>query len=98
MSRISVVAGLALTVLLLVPAGRAEARNPTDELKAHVRQVLDLLRSRRQDRRAAMRHAVEAVLDVPAMAERALGRYWAARTPEERTEFVRVSATRPTPP
>ena len=98
MSRSARAAGFALAVLfLLLPLRHAEAQSPTDELRAHVNQILDLLRGgptaqpgTRQDRRVAMRQAIEAVLYFPAMAERALGRYWAARTPEERTEFVRL--------
>jgi phospholipid transport system substrate-binding protein len=41
-------------------------------------------------RRLAVRNVVNGVVDFPTMAERALGRYWDTRTPEERVEFVRL--------
>lgn len=90
-----VVLGLVTTVVLLPSPARAAS--PTDELRTHVNQVLALLRNGsagkpdlRQERRAAVRQAVEGVLDFPAMAERALGRAWSGRTVDERVEFVRL--------
>ena len=81
-------------MVLLLPA-HAGAASPTDELRSHVNQVLELLRKgtvgkadTRQERRVAVRQVVDGILDVPAMAERALGRAWERRTPEERREFV----------
>src|SRR6185295_13094660 len=94
MSRFAAVV-VTLVVLLFI-AGPARAESPTDELRSHVDQVLSLLRGgpgtpeTRPERRAAVRQVVENALDFPTMAERALGRHWAARTPEERAEFVRL--------
>jgi len=89
---------VALIGVALMPMPRAaEAASPTEQLRGDIADVLALLRDgtlrspeATQQRRSALRRSIEGVLDFPVMAERALGRHWSARTPEERTEFVRV--------
>jgi phospholipid transport system substrate-binding protein len=78
-----------------LPAHDAWAADPTDELRSRVNLVLELLRDpvlavpeAAGNRRLAIRQAVDGVLDFGAMAQRALGRHWEARTPAERQEFV----------
>lgn len=84
-------------ISVLLGPGDARAAGPTEALRAHVNQVLGVLRDAAlrsaestPERRSAVRQVVDDVLDFPAMAERALGRHWAARTSEERAEFVRL--------
>jgi len=82
-------------IILLASAHDVHATSPTETLQGNVNQVLELLRDpglakpeATSVRRAAVRQVVDGALDFPAMAERALGRYWDARTPAERVEFV----------
>jgi phospholipid transport system substrate-binding protein len=82
-------------IILLASAHDVHATSPTETLQGNVNQVLELLRDpglakpeATSIRRAAVRQVVDGALDFPAMAERALGRHWDARTPEERVEFV----------
>ena len=82
-------------ILLHASAHDVHATSPTETLQGNVNQVLELLRDpglakpeATSVRRAAVRQVVDGALDFPAMAERALGRYWDARTPAERVEFV----------
>ena len=89
-------AALIGSLLLLSPLD-ARASSPTETLRGHVSQVLELLRDptlakpeATRLRRSAVRQVVDGVLDFPAMAERALGRHWSARTPNERAEFVQL--------
>lgn len=88
---------LVVSLVLLSSATEARAVSPSDTLREHVTQVLTLLRDpdlakpeATQQRRLALRNVVNGVVDFPAMAERALGRHWDTRTPEERVEFVRL--------
>lgn len=88
---------LLVAVALLLGPDVARAAGPTEALQSHVDQVLALVRDATlgraeatQQRRTALRQVVDGVLDFPAMAERALGRHWFARTPQERTEFVQL--------
>jgi phospholipid transport system substrate-binding protein len=86
-----------VALMLLGPPHDARAASPTEELRSHVAQVLELLRDpdlgKREAvaaRRFAVRQIVDKVLDFRTMAERALGRHWITRTSAERAEFVRV--------
>ena len=86
-----------VAVVLLSSPDNARAAGPSETLQTHVTQVLALLRDPTlarpevtRPRRAAVRQAVDGVIDFPTMAQRALGRHWDARTPEERVEFVRL--------
>jgi phospholipid transport system substrate-binding protein len=86
---------LAFASILAVTA--AEAGAPTDQLKQQVDEVVRVLedpaaKARPARRRAAVRKIAENIFDYPDTARRALGPHWAARTPEERQEFVAIFA------
>jgi phospholipid transport system substrate-binding protein len=89
---------LACTVLLGPPATReARAGAPTDQLRAQVDRVLKLLDEpalkapdKARERRAAVRKVADDIFDFGETARRSLGRHWAARTPQEREEFVKL--------
>jgi phospholipid transport system substrate-binding protein len=86
----------ALFVALLV-AREATAGAPTDQLRTQVDRVLKLLEDsglkapeKAKERRVAVRKVADEIFDFGETAKRALGRHWAARTPEERDEFVKL--------
>jgi phospholipid transport system substrate-binding protein len=91
---------LALACSLLVAplaARGADAGPPTDQLRSQVDRVLKLLEDpalqapdKARERRVAVRKVADEIFDFGETARRALGRHWAARTPEERDEFVRL--------
>lgn len=91
---------LALACSLLVAplaAREADAGAPTDQLRSQVDRVLKLLEDpalqapdKARERRVAVRKVADEIFDFGETARRALGRHWAARTPEERDEFVRL--------
>ena len=82
--------------LLLYPFN-AFADSPTVEIKSTVDQVIQILTNpqlqgedRKQERRKRLREAIFVRFDLQEMAQRALGAHWHRRTPEERTELIRV--------
>ncbi len=90
---------LALVVMgaamLITPAPRVWAGDPTDQLRSHIEQVISVLEgsdARSEggvaDRRTAVRRIAGEIFDFSETARRALGRHWAARTPAEHEEFV----------
>ena len=89
---------LACTVLVGPLAVReAAAGAPTEQLRTHVDRVLKLLDDsslkapdKAKERRAAVRKVADDIFDFAETAKRSLGRHWAARTPEEREEFVKL--------
>ncbi len=81
--------------LLLFVAREAWAGPPTDQLKAHIDQVIKILEdpalkadSKVEERRAAIRRVANGIFDFNEIAKRALARHWRGRTDEERTEFA----------
>lgn len=88
-----------LTAALLVVWAPAEgvAGPATDQIKESVDQVIKILtdptlkgETKVQERRAKIRQVVLQRFGFTEMSKRSLGRYWSERTPEERTEFVRL--------
>ena len=80
----------------LVPR-EAEAGAPTEQLRTQVDKVLKLLEDptlkapdKAKERRTAVRKLADEIFDFSETAKRSLGRHWAARTPEEREEFVKL--------
>jgi phospholipid transport system substrate-binding protein len=80
----------------LVPR-EAEAGAPTEQLRTQVDKVLKLLDDpslkapeKAKERRSAVRKLADEIFDFSETAKRSLGRHWAARTPEEREEFVKL--------
>lgn len=85
--------GSLLVLSLLAPATVARAGTPTDQLKAGVDRILAVfhdpnLQEDADHRRAAVRKISAALFDFHEMARRTLGRYWDARTPDEKDDFT----------
>ena len=85
---------LMLAVLLAAPPA-AVAGEPTEQLKTQVDRVLKLLddpalKEKPKDKRVAVRKIADDIFDFGETAKRSLGRHWAARTPAERDEFVKL--------
>jgi phospholipid transport system substrate-binding protein len=83
------------SALFLVPSSRAEAGEPTDQVKQTVDAVLEVLRNKElskpdktEQRRAQIRKTVSTRFDFEEMAKRSLALHWKKRTPEEQKEFV----------
>lgn len=88
------VAALAALALVAAPA-RAGA--PTDQLRAQIDRVIKVLdepelkkEAKIRERRTAVRKIANEIFDFSETARRSLARHWAARTPAEREEFVRL--------
>ena len=88
-----------VTVALLVVWEPTEslAGLATDQVKGTVDQVIKILtdpalkgEKKIRERRAKIRQVVLQRFGFTEMSKRSLGRYWSERTPEERTEFVRL--------
>jgi phospholipid transport system substrate-binding protein len=95
--RVLVVGLLVAVAVVFGPRAEAWAGPPTDQLRAQVDRVLKTLEdpelkkeSRARERRHAIRRLAEEIFDFNETARRSLGRHWAARTPAEREEFVRL--------
>jgi phospholipid transport system substrate-binding protein len=94
LARIALACALSLT--LAVPYD-AVAGAPTEQLRAQVDRVLKLLDDstlkapdKAKERRSAVRKVADDIFDFGETAKRSLGRHWAARTPQERDEFVKL--------
>jgi phospholipid transport system substrate-binding protein len=92
--RLLLAIALMLTLALTTPPG-ALAGEPIDQLKTQVDRVLKLiddpaLKDKPKDKRVEVRKIAEDIFDFPETAKRSLGRHWAARTPAERDEFVKL--------
>ena len=81
--------------LLLLPTNVAAANSPLTLIRTTVEEVIAVLQDptyqrsdRRQERFAKIRAIVLPRFDSQALAQRALGRYWQARTENERQEFI----------
>jgi len=89
---------LVATALMVVWAPAEGIAGPaTDQVKGTVDQVIKILtdptlkgETKVQERRAKIRQVVLQRFGFTEMSKRSLGRYWSERTPEERTEFVRL--------
>jgi len=89
---------LVTTALMVLWAPAESVAGPaTDQVKGTVDQVLKILtdptlkgETKVQERRAKIRQVVLQRFGFTEMSKRSLGRYWNERTPEERTEFVRL--------
>jgi phospholipid transport system substrate-binding protein len=88
--------GALLSGLLLVSApSRAQAGEPQEKVRETIDAVLAVLQDtsmqgqeHTEKRREKMRQAVYQRFGFEEMAQRALGQYWAKRTPAEKKEFV----------
>ncbi len=91
---LTTVVGLCLIPALVAPV---LAGVPTDQLKEQVDSVIRVLddpalKNKPAERHAAVRKIAEQIFDTQDTARRALGPHWAARTPEEKQEFVHLFA------
>lgn len=88
-------AGAAVAVLWM--PGQGLAGPATDQVKGTVDHVINILtdpalksEQKTKERRAKLRKTVLERFDFSEMSKRSMGRYWNERTPEERTDFVRL--------
>jgi phospholipid transport system substrate-binding protein len=87
---------IALSSLLLAgPARVSEAGEPLDKIRQTVNDVLDVLSDaalkapeRTQERQDKIRQTILQRFGFAEMSQRAMGRHWRKRTPEEKREFV----------
>ena len=82
-------------VLHGMAAGPASAqRSPVDEVRSHNEEVQRVLEqagdSISDQEREGLKDAINAMIDFEELSSRALGRYWADRTDQEKSEFVDV--------
>ncbi len=85
--------------LALCLPGTAGAGAPTDQLKAHIDQVIKILENPElkvdglvKERRSAVRKVANDIFDFAETAKRSLARHWQGRTDKEREEFVDLFA------
>jgi phospholipid transport system substrate-binding protein len=88
---------MTLAAMLALTVSAASAMTPTETVKSRVDQALQTLTETSaasadaaERRRTEIRRAADGLFDFTEMSRRALGRHWAARTPAERQEFVRL--------
>jgi phospholipid transport system substrate-binding protein len=86
-----------LSAVVLCFAGDAFAGLPTDQLKASIDKVLNILNDKtlkapamKAKRREVLMNLSNEVFDWNEMAKRSLGIYWKDRTPDEQREFVKL--------
>lgn len=91
----SVVRAFVIGLLFLSLPGKTLAGKPTEQVKEAVDKVIAILKdpalkgpAKAEERRGRIRRVVKERFDLAEMAKRSLGIHWAARTPEERKEFV----------
>jgi phospholipid transport system substrate-binding protein len=91
------VVALATSALPRSDARAAAVGSASDDLRPAVEQAVHVLTDpglagpeRKARRQAALGKVMEGAIDFPEAARRALGVHWAARTPAERDEFVRL--------
>lgn len=91
---------MALSLVLSVAATAAgAATGPTEQLKASIDRVLQILddpafkpEAKLVERRKAVRRIADEIFDFEEMARRALGQHWRPLTAEQRNEFVPLFA------
>ncbi len=92
--------GMAIALVLAVaPIAPGAATGPTEQLKASIDRVLEILddpafksEARLADRRKAVRRIIDEIFDFEEMAQRALGQHWQTLTADQRKEFVPLFA------
>lgn len=88
---------LFVTLLAWLTTADAVAGPPTDQVRGSIDRVLQILsdpdlkkEARTSERRTAIRTVANEIFDFIEISQRSLARHWAARTPAERQEFVRL--------
>jgi phospholipid transport system substrate-binding protein len=94
---LTVLKTIVLGLVMLCIAGDASAGLPTDQLKASIDKVLNVLNDKtlkapamKAQRREVLMNLSTEVFDWNEMSKRSLGIYWKDRTPEEQMEFVKL--------
>jgi phospholipid transport system substrate-binding protein len=84
--------GKALAAWVMVAGAMAATVGPMDVVQTAVTRVIVVMQDDpgRQQSRAEIRKAAESLFDFEEMARRTLTRHWAARSPAEQAEFVRL--------
>ena len=89
--------GTSLFLFALTSTHSAGAGAPTDQLREGIDRVVKILRDPAlrgdkniTERRVEIAKAADEIFDFAETAKRALGQYWARRTPAEREDFVRL--------
>jgi phospholipid transport system substrate-binding protein len=92
-------AAVLLALAILAAARPAWAGSPTEQLRAQMDQVIEVLEDpelkrdgRQIERRTAIRTVAYEIFDFTETARRSLGQHWHARTAQEREEIVRLYA------
>ena len=88
-----------LLVLAVAPVAPVAATSPTEQLKASIDRVLQVLddpafkpEARLAERRKAIRRIADEIFDFEEMAQRALGQHWRPLTADQRKEFIPLFA------
>jgi phospholipid transport system substrate-binding protein len=88
---------LLTSVFVGLTAGDAVAGPPTDQVRGSIDRVLQVLsdpelkkEAKTIERRTAIRTVASEIFDFTEISQRSLARHWAARSPEERQEFIRL--------
>ncbi|HEX5817099.1 MAG TPA: ABC transporter substrate-binding protein [Methylomirabilota bacterium] len=84
--------GKALAAWLMVAGAMAATAGPLDVVETAVTRVIVAMQEdpSREHARAEIRQAALSLFDFDEMARRTLTRHWAARSPQEQAEFVRL--------
>ena len=87
---------LLLSLCMFIPAP-ARAGIPTDQVRATVEQLTEVLKNprlkdqtRRTERRNQLRKIISARFDFAEMAKRSLGAHWRSLSPKQQEEFINV--------
>jgi phospholipid transport system substrate-binding protein len=88
-----------LLVLAVAPVAPGAATGPTEQLKASIDRVLQILddpafkpEAKLAERRKAVRRITDEIFDFEEMAQRALGQHWRPLTADQRKEFIPLFA------
>jgi phospholipid transport system substrate-binding protein len=86
-------------VLAVAPVAPGTATGPTEQLKASIDLVLEILddpafkpEAKLAERRRAVRRIADEIFDFEEMAQRALGQHWRPLTTDQRKEFIPLFA------
>ena len=99
MRRMGTIAMTMLLALVVVPLAAGAAPGPTEQLKASIDRVLQILddpafkpEAKLAERRKAVRRIADEIFDFEEMAQRALGQHWRPLTADQRKEFIPLFA------
>jgi phospholipid transport system substrate-binding protein len=88
-----IVWSLCVSLAISIPAGRADAGAPTEQIQTAVEKVTTILKDAKlpaESKRRELREAVYPKFDFTEMARRSLGAHWQRRSADEQREFVKL--------